>query len=56
MRLGLKQEIIEVENNKGNDGKVLYKLMNNSIYRKKLKKVSNRTDIKLVNYEKVYLR
>ena len=25
---------IEAENNKGNDGKTLYKLMNNAIYRK----------------------
>ena len=50
------QKIIEAEKNKDKDGKALYKLMNNAIYRKTIGNLRNRIDVKLVNNEKGYLK
>ena len=46
----------EAEKNNDKDGKALYKLMNNAIYRKAMEKLRNRINIKLVIKEKNYLK
>ena len=47
---------IEAEKNNDGDGKALYKLMNNAIYRKTVENLRNRINVKLVNNEKCYLK
>ena len=49
------QKIIETEKNGDKDGEVLYKLMNNVIYRKTMENSRNRINVRLVNNEKDYL-
>ena len=49
------QERIEAAKNNDEDGKTVYKLMNNVIYRKTKGNLRNRIDIKLVKNEKDYL-
>ena len=51
------QERIEAEKNNDKNGKVLYKLMNNAIYRTQtMENLRNRINVKLVNNEKDYLK
>ena len=50
------QKRIEAEKNNDKDGKTLYKLMNNAIYKKTMEKLRNRIQANLVNYEKDYLQ
>ena len=45
----------EAGKNGDKDGKALYKLMNNVVYGKKMKKTINRIDVKLVSNTKDYL-
>ena len=45
---------IEAEKNGDRDGKALYKLMNNAIYRKTIENFRNRVNVRLVNNEKDY--
>ena len=47
---------IEAEKNNGKYGKALWKLMNNAIYAKTMENLRNKTDVKLVNNEKQYLK
>ena len=47
---------IEAEKNKDKDGKALYKLMNNAVYRKTTEKLRNRIDVKLLTNIKDYLK
>ena len=42
--------------NGNKDGKALYKLMNNTVYGKKMKNLRNRIDVKLVSNKKDYLK
>ena len=49
-----KQKRIEAEKNRDKDRKALYKLMSNAIYRKTMKNLRNRVDVKLVNNKKNY--
>ena len=51
-----RQKRIEAEINGGKDGKALYKLMDNAVYRKAMENMKNRSDVKLVNKEKEYLK
>ena len=43
---------IEAEKNGDEDGKVLYKLMNNALYGKTMKNIRNRIDVKFVSNKK----
>ena len=47
---------IEAGKNRGKDGKALYKLMNNVLYGKKMEKLRNRIDVKVVNSEQDFLK
>ena len=47
---------IEAEKNGDKDGKVLYKLMNNAVYRKTMGNLRNRIDVELVSNKKHYLK
>ena len=47
---------IELEKNYEKDGKALCKLMKNAIYGKTMENLRHRTDVKLVNSEKEYLK
>ena len=47
---------IEAEKNNGKYGKALWKLMNHAIYAKTMENLRNKTDVKLVNNEKQYLK
>ena len=42
---------MEAGKNIDKDGKALYKLMNNVLYGKKMEKLRNRIDVKVVNSE-----
>ena len=46
----------ESEKNGDIDGKVLYNLINNAVYRKAIQNLKNIIDIKLVSNKKVYLK
>ena len=50
------QKKIEAEINNDRDGKVLYKLMNNAIYRKAMENLRNRISVKLVSNKKYCLK
>ena len=50
------QKRIEAEKNWDKDGKVLYKLMNNSVYGKTMQNLRNRINVKLVSNKKDYLK
>ena len=50
------QNRLEAGKSGDKDGKALYKLMNNAIYRKTMKNSSNRINRKLANNEKDYLK
>ena len=43
------KKIIEAEKNGDNDGKALWKLMNNDAYVKTMENLRNRIDVKLLN-------
>ena len=43
---------IEAEKNDDEDGKVLYKLMNDALYGKTMKNIRNRIDVKFVSNKK----
>ena len=47
---------IEGEKNGDNDGKALYKLMNNALYGKTMENLRNKIDVKLVSNKKDYLK
>ena len=47
---------IEIEKNVDKDGKALYKLMNNAVYGKTMKKLRNRIDVRLISNKKYYLK
>ena len=47
---------MEAEQNKNKDRKAFSKLMNNTIYRKKMETLRNRINLKVVNNEKNYLK
>ena len=49
-------KIVEAEKNGDKDGKPLYKLMNNAIYRKSMGNLKNRINVRLVNNKKDYLK
>ena len=50
------QKRVEAEKNKDRDGKALYKLINNAVYRKAMGNLRNRIDVKLVSNVKDYLK
>ena len=50
------QKRIETEKNGNEDGKALYKLINNTIYGKTMENVRNRIDVRLENNKKDYLK
>ena len=50
------QKRIEAEKNGDKDGKVLYKLMKNSVYGKTMQNLRNRINVKLVSNKKDYLK
>ena len=50
------QKIIETGSHNDKDGKALYRLMNDTIYRKTMENLRNRINVKLVNNKKDYLK
>ena len=50
------QKRIEAEKNGDKDRKALYKLMNNSVYRKTMENLRSRIDVRLVSNKKGYLK
>ena len=44
----------EIEKNNDKDGKALYKLMNNAIYRKTMKHLRNRISVQLINTKRLF--
>ena len=50
------QKRIEAEKNNDKDGKTIYKLTNNAIYRNTMENLRNRINVKLVNNKKYYLK
>ena len=46
------QKSIEAEKHGDKDGKALYKLMNNAVYRKTMQMLKNRIDVKLASNKK----
>ena len=48
--------MVKAEENNDRDGKAFYILMNNAIYEKTMKNMSNRINLKTVNNEKDYLK
>ena len=51
-----KKKRIDAEKNDYKDEKALYKLMNNAVYGKTTENLSNRTDVKLENNKKDYMK
>ena len=47
---------MEAEKNNDKEGKALYELMNNPIYRKIIENARNKINVKLVNNKKDYLK
>ena len=52
----LTQKKEQKQKNNDKDGKTLYKLMNNAIYRKRMENLRNRINVKLVSNEKGNLK
>ena len=47
---------IEVENNRDKHEKTLYKLMDNTVYRKAMKNLNRKINVRLLRNEKFYLK
>ena len=56
MLISIHEKIIEAEKNEDKDGKVLHKLINNSMYRKTMENLRNRIGVKFVSNKKDYLK